>query len=424
MAHGWQRRAREKSGTDSIVRPEDIEESRSIAAKAHSLGLIGDSTLAACNNVLTRGNTGGLKPQQFFLRLTNLNEVHLALLRGDRAVLQSLPVFSGRLRVVGEIGRGGMGVVYQAWDVQIQRMVAVKELLGSHSSATGLRRFEAEARSMAAIRHPAVVSVYDAGTSRRGTPYLVMEFVAGATLANVLKLVADGYSVEEILCPGKRAIAGLGASSARLDLEQVVAWGRSLAAGLQACHDQGVIHRDVKPSNVLIDQDGCVKLTDFGVALDPKGHHERLTAPGGAVGTPLYMAPENLLGSREFENVGPSADVYSLGATLFTALTGSPPFVAGSQQELFVKVYRGNVAPLSDFRDDVPEGVRTVIEKCLQRDPALRYQSASEVETALAQFQGTGRLPSGKNRPDWLWARVAVAAATLFALLLALLLWS
>ncbi|HBP19385.1 MAG TPA: hypothetical protein DEA08_16550 [Planctomycetes bacterium] len=376
------------------------------------MGLIGGSTLAACDDFLARGNTAGLDAQQFFLNLTNLNDVHLALLRGDQGVLQGLPVFSNRLRVVGEISRGGMGVVYQAWDVHIQRMVAVKEMLTSHhSSHKAFLRFQAEARSMAAIRHPAVVSVYSVGTSQRGTPYLVMEFVAGATLSDVVKLVARGHSVEEVLKPGNRVSAGLAASPTQLDIQQVAAWGCSLAAGLQACHDQGVIHRDVKPSNVLIDQDGCAKLTDFGVALDPKGHHERLTAPGGAVGTPLYMAPENLLGSREFENVGPSADVYSLGATLFTALTGSPPFVAASQQELFVKVYSGDVSPLSDFRDDVPAGLQAVLAKCLLRDPAQRYQTAAEVREALGQYATGGHaqsMPAGLGRNPKLFLLLVV----------------
>ena len=380
------------------------------------MGLIGGSTLAACDDFLSRGNTGGLDAQQFFLQLTNLNEVHLALLRGDQSVLQGLPVFSARLRVVGEISRGAMGVVYQAWDTHIERMVAIKEMLASQPSPKAFLRFQAEARAMAAIRHPAVVGVFDVGTSQRGTPYLVMEFVAGATLSDVVKLVAQGHSLEEVLQP--KATGSLEASGSRLAIEQVVAWGCSLAAGLQACHEQGVIHRDVKPSNVLICQDGHAKLTDFGVALDPQGHHERLTAPGGSVGTPLYMAPENLLGSREFENVGPSADVYSLGATLFTALTGSPPFVAASQQELFVKVYRGNVSPLSDYRDDVPAGLEAILEKCLQRDPAQRFQTAAQVEDALKAYQlGGEKAPSRSGGVSWHHVLIALAALLLVLVL-------
>ncbi len=251
----------------------------------------------------------------------------------------------GRYQVLRCLGEGGMGSVFLAQDRQLGRKVALKLMHTTLQSERQRRRFQREAAVMARIDHPACVEVYDVGVTGRGEPFLVMEYVEGRNLQEVLRQEGP---------PEQRRVAR---------------WGRDLAEALEACHKEGVLHRDVKPSNILLTPEGNVRLTDFGVAHDAQAHTQ-LTQ--GAVGTLLYMAPELLDGAAPTS----ASEVYALGATLYELLSGGPPFPGPSHLELLRQV-AGTEPPTL-----VPIGVHPdldqILLKCLAKDPQERYDSARE----------------------------------------------
>ncbi|KPI20274.1 serine/threonine protein kinase, partial [Actinobacteria bacterium OK074] len=210
-------------------------------------------------------------------------------------------LIAGRYRLDATIGRGAMGEVWRAYDETLGRPVAVKLMLAQHSDATAIARFRLEAQTAGRLNHPQVVGVLDFG-EQEGRLYLVMELVNGDSLSALLN------------------------ASGRLRAEDVADVAAQAAAGLAVAHEQGVVHRDIKPGNLLLDADGTLKIGDFGIARfmdDPGG---ALTATGQIVGTSLYLAPERALG----KTAGPPSDVYSLGCVLYQLLTGRPPFRAQS----------------------------------------------------------------------------------------------
>jgi eukaryotic-like serine/threonine-protein kinase len=197
--------------------------------------------------------------------------------------------------IICELGRGGMGVVYQARHIKLNRPVALKMILaGSHAGAADLARFQTEAEAIARLRHPNIVQVYEVG-EHEGKPYFSLEFCGGGSLEKKL-------------------------GGTPLPPKEAASLVETLARAMQPAHEQHVIHRDLKPANVLLAEDGTPKITDFGLAkkLDEAGQ----TASGAVMGTPSYMAPEQAEGKA----VGPLADVYALGAILYECLTGRPPF--------------------------------------------------------------------------------------------------
>ncbi|MBX3466691.1 MAG: serine/threonine protein kinase [Planctomycetes bacterium] len=256
------------------------------------------------------------------------------------------PARIGRFIVEAELGRGGMGVVYRALDPASGARVAVKVLL--HAEAEDLLRFEREARLLAQARHPAVVSLLELGREQGGRPFVALELVEGESLAARL---ARGP------LPPREAV--------RL-LEPV-------ARALAHAHARGVVHRDVKPENVLIDRDGRAKLSDFGLARRTDAGASRLTATGMILGTPAYMAPEQAAG----DPADGRADVWGLGATLHAAVTGAPPFGAraGVLDSLRAVLEDPVVAP-SARGVELPPDVEAVLMACLARDPARRFATA------------------------------------------------
>lgn len=363
--------------------PAEIAKNQQIALEAHKLGFIGAQTLAECQKFLSLGERTAISSDDFFLQLAGLEKSQLRLVQRDRDYLRSLPEFTPHLRIVRELSRGGMGVVYQAWSERFQRVVAVKEILPSAFSGAErqrlLSRFGSEARAMAAISHPGTVSVHEAAVSPTGSPYIVMDYVAGNSLAGVLADLREGVLVRDSLVVGKSRPRA--AEPLRLEIDRCVDWGVAIAEGLHACHLQGVMHRDVKPSNILINEQGQPKLADFGVALSEVS--ERVTKTGEAVGTPLYMAPECLLGKRRGSDPHPTSDIYSLGVTLYEALTGSLPYKAGSLRQFYVQVYSGALRAPRELRSDIPEALEQVLLKALARDPTERYQSAATLAEDL-----------------------------------------
>jgi serine/threonine-protein kinase len=251
-------------------------------------------------------------------------------------------LLAGRYELRSRLGRGGMAEVYRALDRRLGREVAVK-ILADHllSDPRSVERFEREGRTAASLNHPNVVDVYDAA-SEGDTHYLVMELVEGPTLAEVI--------AQEGRMPVARA----------LDIA-----GR-MAAALQAAHDRGLVHHDVKPSNVLFDTDGNVKVADFGIARAASSDITTIQ------GSPPYVAPEQARGQR----ADPRSDVYGLGCVLFEMLAGRPPFTGKSASAVIMQHLDATPPRLSAFRDDISSNVEDVVGRALSKEPTQRYESA------------------------------------------------
>ena len=269
----------------------------------------------------------------------------------------AIPRRLGRYEIRGELGRGGVGVVYAAWDPKLEREVALKTLLaGSDASDVVVERFLREVRAASRLRHPHIVSVHDAGVVS-GRFYLAMDRIEGRSLANLL-------DAEGALEP-RRAV-------------QLLA---PVARALAHAHSEGFLHRDVKPENVLIDTDGTPYLTDFGLAADLK-ETDRLTQSHQALGTPAFMAPEQLRGRHR----DPRVDVYALGATLYECVTGRVPFEAESYAELMHKVLTREPSPPRALAPRLAPDLEAVILTCLEKEPDRRYPGPADLAADLERF--------------------------------------
>ncbi len=270
------------------------------------------------------------------------------------------PRIIGDCEVLETLGHGGMGVVYKAHHPRLGRDVAIKMMLeGRYADPEHRDRFVSEARAAARLRHPNIIAI-DAVGEYEERPYLLLELVGGGSLAQRL--------AEKPMAP--RDAAEL--------LE-------TLARAVHAAHEAGVVHRDLKPSNILFTTDGVPKVSDFGLAklLDSESGR---TLTGQVVGTPNYMAPEQAEGHSK--RVGPAADVYALGAILYHALTGRPPFLGESALETLKLVTYTDAVPPRRLRPDVPRDLETICLKCLEKLTSKRYATALELADDLRRFQG------------------------------------
>jgi WD40 repeat protein/predicted Ser/Thr protein kinase len=257
-----------------------------------------------------------------------------------------------------EVAHGGMGVVYRARQVSLDRTVAVKLLLlGRYSSAESIERFRREAQSAAALRHPNIVAIHEIDECA-GQHFIAMEFVEGRNLAELMR---DGP----------------------LPPERAADCARAVAEAIHYAHGQGVLHRDLKPSNVLVDALGQIRITDFGLAKKLDGSSD-LTMSGQMVGTPNYLSPEAVAGKNA--QVGPASDVYAIGALLYELLTGRPPFLAQSLQETLLRI-RDNEAPRPRLLNPaIARDLETICLKCLEKEPARRYASAQALADDLGRW--------------------------------------
>lgn len=296
----------------------------------------------------------------------------------------------GDYELLEEIARGGMGVVFRARQMGLDRVVAVKLLRDSAlAQPEEVKRFRAEASAAGRLKHPNIVAIHDVGADQ-GQHYLVMDLVAGPNLAQ--------FTHEGPLEPRRAA--------------EITA---RIADAVQYAHAQGILHRDLKPSNVLMDTGGEVFVTDFGLAR-PLDGGSSLTLSGQVLGTPAYMSPEQAGGRSD--TVGPTADVYSMGALLFHLLTGRPPFVSNSLPELMRLVAK--VEPLSPqlLNPSVPRDLATVCLKCLAKRPGGRYGSAREFAEDLRRFlrqEPVLARPATRAERLWRWCRREPALATALA---------
>ncbi|HEV2310078.1 MAG TPA: protein kinase [Acidimicrobiia bacterium] len=274
-------------------------------------------------------------------------------------------VLDGRYRLVSEVARGGMATVWDAEDTLLARRVAVKILHAELAYDEALRaRFRNEAVAAARLADPGIVATYDTGDDH-GVGYIVMEFVDGPTLRRILDL------------------------QGRLAVVEAVRIGREVASALSAAHREGIVHRDVKPANVLVPPEGPVKVTDFGIAK--AGGGGELTRTGTVVGTARYLAPEQLRG----EPVDPRTDLYALGLVLYEMLAGELPFHGDTEMSVALARLSNAPAPIRQLRPEVPAGLARLVMSCLALEPADRPPTAR----AVAEFLSDRPRDASQERP-------------------------
>jgi serine/threonine-protein kinase len=274
------------------------------------------------------------------------------------------------------LGYGGMGVVYKARHLRLNRIVALKMLrAGAHAAPHELARFRREAEAVAGLRHPNIVQVYDVG-DHEARPYFTMEFIEGGSLRQKL-------------------------ASTPQPARESAALAATLSQAVEAAHQGGIVHRDLKPANILLTADGTAKIADFGLAR----HFDTdaaVTSSGARLGTPSYMAPEQAIGKAH--TIGPSADIYSLGAILYELLTGRPPFRGETAVETELQVIHEEPVPPSRLNSKVPRDLETICLKCLHKDPERRYTTAAALAEDLHRFQRSEPIAA---RPAGLLERTA-----------------
>jgi eukaryotic-like serine/threonine-protein kinase len=295
---------------------------------------------------------------------------------GDR------PILNNRYEVHSRIGRGGMADVYLARDLQLDRPVAVKVLFPEYANdGNFVERFRREAQAAANLTHPNIVSIFDWG-QQGSTYFIVMEYVNGQTLADIVR--TDG----------------------QLDPIRAAEIADGVAGALTHAHSNGVIHRDVKPGNVLVGKDGSAKVTDFGIARAANASaDEGLTQAGAVMGTAQYFSPEQALG----ESLDARSDLYSLGVVMYEMAAGRPAFTGDGPVSIAYKQVHEQAVPLSRIRADIPRGYQAIVEKLMQKQPGARYESGQAVRADLRRFL------DGQSVRAETAATGAVAATTVMA---------
>lgn len=286
----------------------------------------------------------------------------------------------GRYEILGELGRGAMGVVYKARDPQINRLVAVKTvLLRGHEPEEEQefrKRFLGEAQAAGRLQHPGIVAIYDVGEDLENhDPYLVLEFVNGESLNRILS------------------------REKKFSLERALKLAAEIADALDYAHAQGVVHRDIKPANILVTAEGRAKIADLGIAQLNLAH---FTLPGRVLGTPAYMAPEQLSG----EGCDGRSDIFSLGVILYALVTGHSPFQGNSATTVCFKVVNRDPMPVSALDMNLPPALDAIISRAMAKEPAKRYQRGSDLADDLRRLKVPPVIPSG-------WVQLRSGTATL-----------
>ncbi|HEX5220798.1 MAG TPA: serine/threonine-protein kinase, partial [Verrucomicrobiae bacterium] len=281
----------------------------------------------------------------------------------DRGSIKPLLAFND-YEVLEEIARGGMGVVYRARQISLNRPVALKMILGGHlANAAEVQRFRSEAETAAQLQHPNIVAIHEVG-EHAGQPFFSMDLVEGRNLAQLVR--------DEPL-PSRKAAEYL----------------KTIAEAVQYAHSRGVLHRDLKPSNILIDENDQPRITDFGLAKrltdsQPSTNDAQLTQTGQMLGSPSFIPPEQAAGQKDA--IGPASDVYSLGAILYHLLTGRPPFLAETLPQTLRMVAEQEPVSPRLLNASVPSDLETICLKCLEKDPQRRYAGARALADELERF--------------------------------------
>ncbi|HEY2075349.1 MAG TPA: Stk1 family PASTA domain-containing Ser/Thr kinase [Streptosporangiaceae bacterium] len=297
-------------------------------------------------------------------------------------------LLGGRYELDGIVGRGGMAEVFRARDIRLDRIVGVKALRDELArDQTFQARFQREAQSAASLNHPSIVAVYDTGEESVGgtpVPYIVMEFVEGRTLRDLLR-------DDRGLLPERAAEITCGVLTA-----------------LGYSHRHGIVHRDIKPGNVMLTPSGDVKVMDFGLARAVPGAQFTLTQTAQVMGTAQYLSPEQARGDR----VDARSDLYSTGCLLYELLTGRPPFTGDSPVAIAYQHVMEDPVPPSRVDPEIPAWADAIVLKALQKDPARRYQSADEMRDDI-QRALAGAPVAAPKRKAWRWATLAVVIVLL-----------
>jgi serine/threonine-protein kinase len=313
-----------------------------------------------------------------------------------RPCLLQLGSIVGDYRILGFLGRGGMGEVYRAQHMKLGRVVAIKILTGALQDATALERFRNEARIQSRLQHANIATLYDF-MEVDGRPCIIMEYVDGLTLTELI------------------------ARRGQLSVSEALDIFRSLVKAIAYVHECGIVHRDLKPNNIKVDSKGEAKLLDFGIAraeLTP-----RLTASGHIVGTIEYLAPEQL----QTGCADRRSDIWALGALLYEMLTGRAPFAASTIGEICDRINRAAYEPPSHLNPAIFPELEGLIARCLKRDPSARYRSADELLADVERLgrqleQRAARSPRDRLEPAKMhrrqWALIGVAAGTLIVLII------
>jgi serine/threonine-protein kinase len=287
----------------------------------------------------------------------------------------------GDYRVLRELGRGGMGVVFLAEHVKLKRLSAVKMILESPVlDAVSIERFGAEARAVASLRHENVIQLFEIG-SFKGKPFFALEYVSGGTLSDRFRDIP-------------------------MNVKEAATTVAALARAMQVAHENGILHRDLKPANILISDDGTPKITDFGLAKLKVDDDQNQTRTGTVMGTPCYMSPEQAQG-RTSELSG-ATDQYSLGAILYACLSGRPPFMAASTIDTLTEVINKEPIPLGQLSESIPKDLETICLKCLEKDSEKRYSSCGELADDLQRFINDEPIlarPISSIEKGWRWCR-------------------
>jgi serine/threonine-protein kinase len=286
----------------------------------------------------------------------------------------------GHYDIVAELGRGGMGVVYKGYEASLNRYVAIKVLADSLAHDPAVKeRFLREARSMAALNDPHIIQIYFIGEDE-GQTFFVMEFVEGESLGSMLK------------------------RDHQLTVEQSAKVIQQTALGLSTAHDRGVVHRDIKPGNLMITSRGAVKIADFGIALSNQDLSKKLTSTGEFVGTPGYLSPEVCLGKP----VDQRSDIFSLGIVLFEMLTGKMPFNDDSPLGLMLEVVKAEIPDVRSLNHDADPQIAAILAKMIAKDPNDRYQNCHDLVADLNQHPLVA-----KGGPITVQTKLSAAAATM-----------
>lgn len=303
----------------------------------------------------------------------------------------------GDYKILAEIARGGMGVVYKAYQVSLDRVVALKMILaGQWADADQIKRFQLEAAAAADMDHPGIVPIYEIG-QHEDQHYFSMRFVAGESLADRVK-------------------------NGPLPPREAALMMRKIAEAVQYAHQHGVIHRDLKPANVLLDDSDEPKVTDFGLAKQLKAQPD-LTQTGAVLGTPSFMPPEQAAGRTD--QIGPASDVYSLGALLYLLLAGRPPFQASSVADTLRQVLEANPVSVRKLNPSAPKDLETICLKALAKEASRRYDSAQSFADDLSRWIDNKPIRARRVGPlerTWIWSRrqPLVAGLAIFIFLLVL----
>jgi serine/threonine-protein kinase len=283
--------------------------------------------------------------------------------------------YIGEYRVLELIGKGGMGEVYKARHAHLGHTIAIKVLSPDLAGTPALERFYVEADIQARLKHPGVAG-YLGFFEYGGRPCILMEYVDGESLAAV--------------------IARRGA----LPFAEAVRWSREIADAAAHFHALGIVHRDLKSSNVKIDSAGHIKILDFGIARRETGSH--LTRTGAVIGTPCALAPEQIRG----ETVTPAVDIWQLGVLFYEMLSGELPFRSETAEGMYARILQDDAAPLGSRRPGVPAALEKIAARCLRKNPGQRYASAAELRDALLAWEQS----RGGSVPPWLsWRKIAIA---------------